>query len=298
MKDYICISTSDIHGNIRHYEKIKQVVVEQNASFVFLCGDLLPKEGGLWQPENKIRTIQTQKEFIQDYFLDYLKDLSRHAYVYAIFGNDDFKSNYPLVQKINDKVCFLENQVVRLPIPEEEIYVAGYPYVSLTPFLQKDWEKWDDIEGEIPHKFYTLEGYTSENDEHHPITFGKYGGHSTIAEDLTELARKSDPKKTVYMIHEPPYNTPLDTISRDNKFIKDNLLHIGSKAIRAFIETKQPLLSLHGHIHETFRESGEFQWKCGSSVSITASHDFQQVPLAYVLFDLPQTNTIERHIKF
>jgi len=42
--------------------------------------------------------------------------------------------------------------------------------------------------------------------------------------------------------HNPPKNTKCDVIGRG--------MHVGSEAVRAFIETRQPSLCLCGHIHE------------------------------------------------
>lgn len=298
MKKHLCLSTGDLHGNFSHYAKIKQIVIEQSVSFVFLYGDLLPKAGGSWHPGSKTRTIQAQKDFIDNFLLGYLQELGRHAYVYAIFGNDDFRSNYPIAANTAGKnVLFLNNAIVRLPVPSKELYVAGYPYVSLTPFLQKDWEKWDFKDDKQAHKIYKPQGYTSENGDHYPIDFDvNAGGRSAIAEDLAMLARQSDPEKTVYIFHEPPFNTPLDKVASDNKFIKDSQPHVGSKAIRKFIQKEQPLLTMHGHIHETFQESGAYLWKDKASTAITASHDFTSEPLAYVLFTLPDAGSIERFV--
>jgi len=295
MKNYLCLSASDLHGNILHYEKIKQIVLDQKISFVFFCGDLLPTNGVKWSPESNTRTIQNQKDFIKEYFLDYLDKLSKYSYVYAIFGNDDFKSNFIYLKKVNDKVFFLNNQVVRLHVAEQDLFVAGYPYVSLTPFLHKDWEKWDSSSSILDHKIYKTEGYISNKNQHLPISFLSHqDGLSTIADDLENLAQKCDPKRTIFIIHEPPFDTPLDVIAKDNKFIKDGITHIGSKSVRKFIEKYQPLLTMHGHIHETFRESGNFMWKCGSSLSFTAANDYTLDSVAYILFTLPDLKLVKR----
>jgi Icc-related predicted phosphoesterase len=64
-----------------------------------------------------------------------------------------------------------------------------------------------------------------------------------MARDLERLAALSDPARTVYVLHSPPYGTTLD------------LLHdgtpVGSPAVRAFLARHAPPLSLHGHIHES-----------------------------------------------
>lgn len=284
MKQPLYLSVADIHGNKTQYQKLRQVVLEKGVTAVFLCGDLLPKDGGSWHLDNKIRTIAMQKKFIDDFFMDYLADLGKITEVYAIFGNDDFKSNYPKLVEANlPNVYFLDNQVVRLSSSESELYVAGYPYVGITPFLHKDWEKWDTTPNQMPHKTIRTDGYVSADSAHHPVEYSqKYP--STIADDLNKLAKQSDPAKTIYIFHEAPYDTPLDMIAPDNKYIKDDHLHIGSRAIREFVEIYRPLVTMHGHIHETAQQSGDFKWQCGSSVSFTAANDFSSDTLSYVLF--------------
>jgi uncharacterized protein len=287
------ISVADIHGNISQYEKIKDIVVKNQIAFVFLCGDLLPKTGGTWTPDNKVRTIQMQADFINDYFLDYLTELGKLTSVYAIFGNDDFSSNYHLVKELKiPNVTFLNNEVAKLPMASQDLYVAGYSYVGVTPFLHKDWEKWDTKAYDLPHKLYRTNGYSSANGKHYAVDLATES--SSIQDDLAQLTTLSDPRKTIYVFHEAPYDTPLDMIAPDNKYIKDNQLHIGSVAIREFVEKKHPLMTMHGHIHETFDESGDFMWRTGNSLSVTAANDFSSDTLSYILFSLPNLSQVAR----
>lgn len=292
-QQFLCLSAADIHGNINQYEKIKNLVVENNISFVFLCGDILPKDGGTWTPENKIRTIKMQADFINNYFLQYLAELGQIAHLYAIFGNDDFRSNYHLLKDADiPNVTFLDNEVAKLPISDQDLYVAGYSYIGMTPFLHKDWEKWDIEPGSIFHKLYRSDGYSSAGGKH--IAVDRIDDSSTIQRDLGQLATLSDPRKTVYIFHEAPYDTTLDMIAPDNKYIKDGQLHIGSVALREFVENECPLLTMHGHIHETFAESGDYKWQSGQSLSVTAANDFLSDTLSYVLFSLPALSRVER----
>jgi Icc-related predicted phosphoesterase len=46
----------------------------------------------------------------------------------------------------------------------------------------------------------------------------------------------------ILVCHQPPYNTQND--------LAQGKLHVGSKAVRAFIERRQPLICFTGHIHE------------------------------------------------
>jgi Icc-related predicted phosphoesterase len=290
-KQTFCLVAADIHGNITQYAELENIVRTEKISFVFLCGDLLPKTGGSWTPENKIRTIKMQADFIRNYFLSYLRELGKSARVYAIFGNDDFKSNYEMVagSKIPG-VIFLNNEIAK--IPNSDFFVAGYPNIGITPFLHKDWEKWDVVPNDIPHKIYRTDGYISENGRH--LATDLLENPATISDDLASLAKLSNPRKTLYIFHEAPFGTPLDKISPDNKYIKNGNLHVGSVAIRQFIEKFQPLITMHGHIHETFRESGDYKWKSGKSLAVAPANDFSSDILSYVIFSLKEPTKSNR----
>lgn len=67
-----------------------------------------------------------------------------------------------------------------------------------------------------------------------------------------------DPRRTIFNFHCPPYNTKLDLvpeISNDMRYLVtpggQRYIHAGSKAVRHAIEKYQPMLSLHGHMHES-----------------------------------------------
>ncbi|RLE81785.1 MAG: phosphoesterase [Thermoprotei archaeon] len=71
-----------------------------------------------------------------------------------------------------------------------------------------------------------------------------------------------DPSKLICNFHCPPYNTRLDLApklrgtgaSAQPVYVmgKPVMVHVGSKSIRKFMEEVQPMLGLHGHIHESY----------------------------------------------
>ncbi len=73
------------------------------------------------------------------------------------------------------------------------------------------------------------------------------------------VARLENPRQAVFNLHVPPHNTPLDLAPRlDENLTKvmapggePDMVHVGSTAVRSAIERHQPLLGLHGHIHES-----------------------------------------------
>jgi Icc-related predicted phosphoesterase len=74
----------------------------------------------------------------------------------------------------------------------------------------------------------------------------------------TLIASVRDPSRTILNVHVPPYGTTLDMCPElDDDFRVVTVLgtpvltHAGSQAVREVIEEVQPLVSLHGHIHES-----------------------------------------------
>ncbi len=63
---------------------------------------------------------------------------------------------------------------------------------------------------------------------------------ATFAQDAIQDLDTSVPE--IFLCHHPPYNTVNDRMHANK--------HVGSHAVRTFIETRQPLLCFTGHIHE------------------------------------------------
>jgi Icc-related predicted phosphoesterase len=82
----------------------------------------------------------------------------------------------------------------------------------------------------------------------------------TIREDLNRLPRPLQNKRAIYIMHSPPFGTRLDLIQGGKS--------AGSRSIKAFIEEYQPLLTLHGHIHESPDFSGHYFDRIGETISV------------------------------
>ena len=79
----------------------------------------------------------------------------------------------------------------------------------------------------------------------------------------------------------PPYQTRLDRAALDGRLFDDAPLdvHVGSIAVRRFIEQRQPLVTLHGHVHESARLTGSWQEKIGRTHCFSAAHDGPELAL-------------------
>jgi len=60
--------------------------------------------------------------------------------------------------------------------------------------------------------------------------------------------------------HGPPFGTACDQVAPG--------AHVGSRDVRGFIERVQPVLTLHGHIHESPEISGRFADRIGRTICV------------------------------
>jgi Icc-related predicted phosphoesterase len=80
-----------------------------------------------------------------------------------------------------------------------------------------------------------------------------------LLENLEKLAAQlSGAVPAIFNLHCPPYDSTLDLapeLSPDLRVVREGgepkTIPVGSRAVRALIERHQPILGLHGHIHES-----------------------------------------------
>ncbi len=80
-----------------------------------------------------------------------------------------------------------------------------------------------------------------------------------LAARFERIAAELDPElPAIFNLHVPPFDTGLDTAAELDAELavvtsggQPNTVPVGSRAVRTFIEERQPLVSLHGHIHES-----------------------------------------------
>jgi len=228
---------SDLHGNAAAYEAL----FAAEADAIVLGGDLLPMPRGTGG-----QLLEIQRRFAADYLVRKLR--SRPCY--WIPGNDDWAAVLPLLEGAGPSPRRSGRGYGRAggtPIHGRAVpfldglTIAGYSCVPVTPFGMKDFDRFDSdgwTPALVPKR--CLVSSTAGPEE---VTLDAVRSRGTIAGDLERLAALSDPAKTVYVLHSPPYGSTLDLLYDGTP--------IGSPAIRAFVERHAPPLTLHGHIHES-----------------------------------------------
>jgi Icc-related predicted phosphoesterase len=100
------------------------------------------------------------------------------------------------------------------------------------------------------------------------------------------VAQIADPTRAIFNLHCPPYKSGLDeapAIDADLKLLHGGraLRPVGSTAVRQAIEKHQPLLSLHGHIHES-----KGAVKIGKTLSINPGSAYEEGMLMGAIIQL------------
>ncbi len=272
MADMRILYTADLHGNPAFYGKLFALAVRKKADTIVVGGDLLPKTG------EYANLINEQRQFITGTLHPLLlafRDSNPAVDVLLMMGNDDFQVNLPLLEEMEAE-GLLKLLHMKVHPYTQDLSIAGYSCVRPTPFSCKDWERYDDESrilqpGPYRSVISTMDGLADIDEQEW------YASHPTIEEGLEQLARMSDPKRTLYVLHDPPWNTTLDTLW--------NGQHIGSMAVRRFIEQHQPPLVLSGHIHESPKASGKILDRIGETLCVNPGQT--EAILQAVMIEIP-----------
>ncbi len=252
------VFSSDLHGEISLYEELLILVKSSQADIVVLGGDLLPS----FSPTRRYEDIiPYQKNFINRFLASFFEKMTRTASVAGVFlipGNWDI--GYPYL--FDEPIAGCVDLSRKRHCLENGYEIIGYPFVPPTPFRPKDFEKMDDRESPWPpQKVPSYIRSPDQPDRLLSIDPSLYlRQRETIEEDLDRLPRPNDYRKTLYVMHSPPFETALDRIEGGG--------YVGSRSIRRFIEKNQPLATLHGHIHEAPVISGSYADRIGKTISV------------------------------
>ncbi len=295
---HVMVFTADVHGNEEQYRRLVDYAVRVCADSVVIGGDIAPKGASTdavmlgkteMTPEE---FIDWQRRFLEERLPELLQPLREADIpVFVMMGNDDCRINEPVLEDNGYRT--IHGRRVHLT---RDIDIAGYSCVPLTRFQLKDWEKFDFSQppDKLRHHYeerkkrdYNCRGVHSQLGGIVPVSFGDAEEmDDSIQKDLKNGVYGPRSDKTVYVMHSPPDNTALDQL-RDGT-------HVGSLAIREFIEEAQPLMTLHGHIHETVDVSGTFREKIGETHCFSAGNDNTRRDLAVVVVDIYKPEEAKR----
>ena len=237
---------TDLHENEAKFRRVFEAARKYEVAAAINGGDMLTLDGDLHG---------SQREFINGFLAPYFAEYEKAGiYHLGFLGNDDLKIH----DGAFDKVCRKYKHVVDLS--QRRFELNGFEFIGMNwvadyPFRLKDRCRRDASGYVFQEQFgsgllSTPEGFRELEDW--PTYAGKL---PTLEDELAALPKPNDPGRSVYVIHMPPSGLGLDVISSGEK--------VGSPAVSRFIERTGPLLTLHGHIHESPSMSGLWRGKIG-----------------------------------
>jgi Icc-related predicted phosphoesterase len=258
--------TSDIHGSAALYAALQELLREETPDLVILGGDLLSDGEPPEDPAGQLREVQ---ELLLPRLIDWTRTIPT-LHIGILGGNHDWAPSVEwLCSNVKPPIYVLSLE----PVTIAGVHVIGFGHTPWTPHGLKDFERLDVTGDEVPpsggYAFDAQQGCTKQvsADEH-------FNAHPALSEMLE--ACPTFPKPLIFVAHAPPNDTGLDLLpSVDGP--------VGSRAVRAFIESQQPIVSLHGHVHESYSITGCWQTQIGKTLCINPGQEEDR--LHAVLFE-------------
>lgn len=277
---------TDLHGDSQKYLKLFKIIENDPPELLLIGGDLLPSGVNNFSSLN-FKHVDFINGFLAKRFNE-LKEIldSQFPKIFLILGNDDARIEELAI--LDAAMSGTWKYIHNRKISYNGYDFIGYNYVPPTPFQLKDWERYDVSR-------YVDPGCISPEEGIRTIPISQIEAKfSTIQKDLDILLKNTQMNKTIFLFHAPPYKTNLDRANLDGKMI-DHIpldVHVGSIAIKRFIESNQPLLTLHGHVHESTEMTNEWKETIGNTIAINGANNDPR--LCIIKIDLGENINAER----
>ncbi len=259
---------TDIHGSNTCYRKYLNALKVYNVDVGILLGDLtgkvlvplVEKVGGGW--ETTLMGTHTECATQED--LDKLKKtIELMGYYWVHQTPDEFKEYRSDPKKVDTlfKQLMLSRLKEWVTLADERL--AGTSYKVYMAAGNDDHFEVDQVI-EDSAAIVNCNNKNVPVGDHEMITFSwanptpwntpREKPDEELEPMLEELcALVKDPSNAIFNFHAPPYGYALDLAPKlDENLVQaaDQKIHVGSHAVAKMIEKYQPLIGLHGHIHE------------------------------------------------
>lgn len=270
--------TSDLHGAAGLYEQLGLLVKAEGVDLVVLGGDL-------FADVDRDRPVDAQVETMVAEFVGRIeawRDARPELAVACIGGNHElaaFRQRF-LPHHRSGRLTLLDH---RKAWRFGGIEWLGYSCAPPSPHWAKDYERLD-LTGDTPPDFPGVVWDDAERrlravgvDEH-------FRSKPSIEQDLAQSPRLAPP--WILVAHPPPHATTLDRMPELS-------YPVGSRAVRRYIEERQPVLTLHGHFHDSHVVTGAYRDHLGRTLCVNPGQSRDR--LHAVLFDLERPEATMRH---
>jgi uncharacterized protein len=301
-----CYMCSDLHAANRTYRKllnaIKMNVYEANV--VLIAGDLTGKAivpiiahgNGRYSAAFLDQDYSVETEIERQNLENTISDIGYYPYVTdwdevnalradAVKMNELFRQK--MIQRVGEWVA----------LAEERIGKSGVQFYMM-PGNDDD----RGVDAMIAQSSYVINpvGKTIQLNEHHEMISFDYANPTPwhtprewSEEEYYEHVKASadtlkNVNNSVFMIHVPPYDSGIDTAPELDKTLRPKVtmgdvlrVPVGSTGVRRAIQEFQPLVSVHGHVHEAGGQA-----RIGRTTCFNAGSEANQGILRGFVFDL------------
>ena len=265
---------TDVHGSTRCFKKFLNAAKFYNAKILVLGGDLTGKvlipiveqgdgtfrctyEGNQLNLKNREEVDAIVAKTTDAGLYTQLMSKKEFEEMAADPKNVTKAFNRAMVDRVKDWMRLSEERLGKTDVkcyisPGNDDLFEVDPVLDSSSYVINPERKVVSIDGE--HEMITL-GYTNHTPWNSPREVDEDELGKMIA-GLTDNVKNM--KTAIFNIHIPPINTPIDQapmVDKDLKVVtrggQQQMISAGSSAVRAAVEKHQPMMGIHGHIHES-----------------------------------------------
>lgn len=266
--------TSDVHGSNVCFMKFLNAAKFYRADVLILGGDItgkiivpiIQRGDGIYHAEFQgsgydLKTTQEREALEKN-----IRNSGFYPYLTSPSENESLQSDKQLLDDLFTKIMIDE---VRRWISVAEERLKGSNVKCYISPGNDDRFAIDDVLKSSSAVICSEDEIVWLDDDHEMITSAwsnptpwhspREANEERLAEILNKMISRVDKMENcIFNLHCPPYNTPIDMAPELDETLKPktstgggiSMIHVGSTAVRQVIEKYQPLLGIHGHIHE------------------------------------------------
>ena len=296
---------TDVHGSQTCFMKFVNAAKVYRAEVLILGGDITGKtivpiveKGGSYEATFLGTTYRLQSHELQDFEMAVARQ-GPYTYVLSESEMEELRADREKLERLFKRLM-LERLNKWLEVIKERLSPIG-----VRVYISGGNDDYPEVEEVLKSSPYIVdpEGLVVDIDDSHEMITSGYSNVTPwkcprdISEDellkrIEAMASKLDePRRAIFNLHAPPFNSGLDYAPKLDKELRPildatgtpEMVPVGSTAVKAVIERYQPLLGLHGHIHE-----GRGVVKLGRTLCINPGSEYSQGILLGALLELTE----------
>lgn len=302
--------TTDLHGSTKTFKKFINTPSFYGIDTLLMGGDLSGKalvpiveENDGWrveadetrhvEDEDELREIESEVKKRGDYSERMTPERYQELKQDSELVDDLYRRLR--LERLDDWAELTEDKLADADV--EAYFIAGNDDHSYMTSAFEDFPVFEFVDGHVTtmRSGRELLGYGWSNPT--PWDTPREKAEVDLGDDLESLAADVDDwSRAIVNIHVPPYGTEIDKApklddelrpqTQGGELIRES---VGSTAVREFLEEYQPLLGLHGHIHES-----QGKIKIGRTACFNPGSSYSQGFLNGLVVSMTD-DTVEQH---